>query len=310
MINLSNAKTIFTKSFGRGSLLLMKHSPEILMGAGIVGVIASTVMACKATLHVDVVMSLYKLNLDKIHKANETLPKEEYSEEDYKQDLAVTYVQRAVAVAKLYAPAVALGAVSIGCLLGSHHILSKRNVALMAAYKLIDEGYANYRKRVIEELGKEKDHEFRHGRVQQKALEEAEKGMKEAAVDENGKKVDLYNDYNLPSDYARFFDEESVQFRRDITLNQFFLRSQQNYANDLLKARGHVFLNEVYDMLGLPRSTAGQIVGWVYGSGGDDFVDFNINGSGCYDTDRPEKCLPPKYFLLDFNVDGVIYDQI
>jgi hypothetical protein len=113
---------------------------------------------------------------------------------------------------------------------------------------------------------------------------------------------------NEPSGYARFFDESSVQWRSDYTHNTFFLKTQQNYANDLLKIQGHVFLNEVYDLLGLPRSSAGALVGWVYEGDdiGDNYIDFGIFAPE--NVDALNGYVPR--FLLDFNVDGVIYDAI
>lgn len=109
--------------------------------------------------------------------------------------------------------------------------------------------------------------------------------------------------------YARVFDDSSIRWRKDPEYNMHFLKDQQNYCNDLLKTRGHLFLNEVYDILGIPRTKAGAVVGWVYDKEnpiGDKFVDFGLTSDYNY------------YFingytntaLLDFNVDGYILDYI
>ena len=121
------------------------------------------------------------------------------------------------------------------------------------------------------------------------------------------KKQVLVDDPNGLSVYARFFDEGCEQWSKNPEYNLMFLRSQQNYYNDMLKSRGHVFLNEVYDALGIPRTQAGAVVGWMISDNGDNFIDF-----GVFDGDRPRaRDFVNGYersILLDFNVDGVIYD--
>ena len=114
----------------------------------------------------------------------------------------------------------------------------------------------------------------------------------------------------LYSDYARFFDAASPNWQNDPEYNLMFLRAQQQYANDLLRAKGRLFLNDVYEMLGLEKSKAGQIVGWVYdreNPNGDNFVDFGI-----YDMSKERvRAFVNGYetnILLDFNVDGNIWD--
>ena len=113
------------------------------------------------------------------------------------------------------------------------------------------------------------------------------------------------------SEYARFYDCGNEGWTKDPEYNLMFLRQQQNYANEKLKVNGHLFLNEVYDMLGIPRSKAGQVVGWIYDEknpNGDNFVDFGI-----YDNKDGNRRFVNGYeatILLDFNVDGVIYDLI
>jgi hypothetical protein len=304
MINLNSAKSIITNTIGRTGLVLSKYSPEILMGIGIAGVITSTVLACKATLKVDSVMEVAKSDFAKIHRAKENLPTEEYSDEDYKQDLAIAYTQRIVSIGRLYAPAVGVGVVAIGCLVGSHTILSRRNVALIAAYKLIDESYSNYRSRVVKELGSEKDRMFRHN------LSEV---ANSEIVDETSPKtkiVETNPGRHFESDYAQYFEDTNLNWQSTPYYNEFFLKSQQNYANDKLKSRGHLFLNEVYDMLGFKRLfPAGQIVGWVWNHKDekDGFVDFGLNNMYLYSADGK---IDNTCYLLDFNVDGIIYDLI
>lgn len=300
-MKLNNLKMFANK----GVLLTKKHSPEILMVTGVIGVVASTVLACKATLKAEDIIDEAKEKIDNIKLAKETFEEEKYSQEDYNKDMTVTYVQTGAAFAKLYAPAVLLGTASIACIIGSHGIMRKRNIALMAAYKALDQSFSDYRKRVVEEFGSEKDRLLKNGiRKEVVVVEETdEKGKTKSKTIE----VDAL-DPNGVSQYAKFFDEGCSQWSKSPEYNLTYLRCQQNYANDLLKSRGHVFLNEVYDMIGVPRTKAGAIVGWVLGAG-DDYIDFGIfDGESAATRDFVNGY--ERSILLDFNVDGVIYDLI
>lgn len=294
---------------------LKKRSPEILIVAGTIGVVASTIMACKATLKVNEVIDETKENIDEIHKATETgvtKAGKEYTVEDSKKDLTLVYLQTGWKLTKLYAPSVALGCMSISSIVTSNQILRKRNVALAAAYATVDKTFKEYRGRVVERFGEQLDRELRYNIKAQE--------IEETVVDGKGKEKQVKKtvevaDPRLNSDYARFFDSSSKEWEKDPEYNLWFLRNQQAHANDLLRARGHLFLNEVYDMLGMQRSRAGAVVGWVYNPEAtddddtDNFVDFGI-----YDMYR-DKCRDfvngfEPVILLDFNVDGIIYDKI
>ena len=321
MIKLAMIKTVITKTIGRSGLIVKKYSPEILMGVGIIGVITSTVMACKATLKVDEVLHDTRGKLNRIKDAGETeetVAGEAYSKKDYQKDMTITYVQTGVEFIKLYGPAVTLGVASIACILGAHNIMQKRNVALVAAYKAVEQSFNYYRKRVVEEFGEDKDRQFKYGLREETitVIEEDADGKKKKV-----KKTIEVVDVNGCSQYARFFDEASIQWCKTPEHNLVFLRCQQNYMNDLLHARGHLFLNEVYDELGIPRSSAGALVGWVMDQG-DNFVDFgmynsNTTGYGndhhCDTINEERRDFINGYrtsILLDFNVDGIMYDML
>lgn len=296
-MKLDVIKNAVTSKAARQVLIGKKHSPTILFGAGVVGVVASTVLACKATLKLEEVLD----EAEHTRKAVNELQHHDYSQQDRAQDHAKITARTARNVAKLYAPSVAVGIVSVAALTGSHVVLSRRNAAVMAAYSALDKGFNQYRARVKEEFGEEKDREFRHGVETRSEVVETKDGSKTIEHKSVAK--------GMPSIYARFFDEGSTLWQRQPDYNQFFLRCQQNYANDLLKARGHVFLNEVYDMLGLPRSKAGAVVGWVISKDGDNFVDFGVF-EGNSERARAFVNGQEHSILLDFNVDGVIYDKI
>ena len=307
----------------RALLGTKKYSPEILMGVGVVGVVASTVVACKATLKASDIIADAQEDLEKIKMVAED-PKyvDQYSEEDLKKDKTILYTQTGLKIAKAYLPAVGLGVASIACLVSSHNILKKRNIALAAAYTTIDKSFKDYRKRVSERFGEEVERQIRHNI---KAVE-----IEETVVDEDGNesvvtKTIEVGDVNGCSDYARYFDESCAHWDKDPEYNLMFLRSQQQYANDLLRTKGHLFLNEVYDMLGIPRTKAGQVVGWFFDEenpSGDNYVDFglyNTNVNAYRNTHANDTIGEErrdfvngyrKSVLLDFNVDGNIWDRL
>jgi hypothetical protein len=286
-----------------------KHSPEILMVAGIAGTIVGTVLACKATTKVSEIIEEKNKNIEDVHTCLEDNTKE-YTEEDSKKDLTIIYAQTGVKLFKLYAPAIGVMTLSFASIIAGHKVLKKRNVAIAAAYAVIDKSFKQYRKNVIEEFGEGVDQQMRFG-LKSKEIKKKDKDGKTVKETEYYIDPDA-NPLDNISEYARFFDASSSNFAKDPEYNMMYLRRQQDYANEMLKSRGHLFLNEVYDLLDIPRSKAGQVVGWVYDKNGntkgDNYVDF-----GLYRNDQGTRRFVNglEYnILLDFNVDGVIYDII
>lgn len=308
-----------SRKFHMAGLRLKKHSPEILLVTGVIGTVASTVMACKASTKVRDILDAAKTDIDVIHESVEngsivevneegTRVMKPCTEEDSKKYLAGVYIKTGVEFVKLYAPAVTLGAMSIACILASHNIIHKRNVALTAAYATIDKNFKDYRNRVVERFGKELDRELR--------FDVKSKEVEEIVVDENGNESVVKTTVNVPgidqhSDYARCFDEYCNGWRNDAEYNRTFLRQMQAWANNKLQTQKYLYLNDVYEMLGFPKTKAGQVVGWIYdesGNGtGDNYVDF-----GMYEFDKEPKRdfynLREKSIWLDFNVDGNIWE--
>ena len=298
---------------GKIGFKFKKHSPEILMVAGITGVVASAVMACRATTKACDILKETKTNIDMIHDCagDQGLQERgEYTDEDARRDLTIVYTQTGIKLIKLYGPAVLLGALSITSILASNNILRKRNVAIAAAYATVDKSFKEYRNRVIDKFGKAVDQELKYNIRKEKiekTVVDPETG-KEKKVKETIDVADL----DEHSEYAKFFDDGCKGWEKDAEMNLVFLRAQQQYANDLLRARGHLFLNEVYDILGIPRTKAGQVVGWIYDLDnpiGDNYVDFGI-----YDLHR-QKARDfvngyERTILLDFNVDGNIWNMM
>jgi hypothetical protein len=300
---LSTLKTAVTSGAGRQILQLQKSSPHIMFVAGAIGIVGTVVVASRATLKLDKALDE---NLEKMEKAKAVFASgdENYDEKAFRRDMVILYTRNVMVVSKLYAPAVALGLVSIGLLTGSHVVLTRRNVALTAAYAAVDKAFREYRERIVDRFGEDVDRESRYGYVERA----------ENSTDADGKEITLRHRVvksGEPSQYARFFDQMCSSWNREPEYNMLFLRSQQNWANDLLRSRGHVFLNEVYDMIGVPRSKAGAVVGWVLNKNGegDNYIDFGI-----FDGNNPMARMfvngNEGSLLCDFNVDGIIYDKI
>ena len=304
---------------------IQKHSPELLIGAAIVGFGGSLFLACKATLKVNKTIEESKETIQKIHTAAEngvTEAGEEYTEEDSKRELSIVYIQTGVKIVKEYAPALILGSLSIAAMLASNDIQRKRYGALAAAYATVDKSFKEYRGRVAEKFGDEVEYQIRHDL---KAVGETE----ETVTDENGEEnVVKKTVYETPvakdgSPYARFFDKythddngdvvENTYWERNGEYNLLFLKKQERYANDLLRARKILFLNEVYDMLGMPKTKAGQIVGWVYDPSNpdiDNYVDFGLAYLSGSEIRYAYSHGEPDPILVDFNVDGDVWSNM
>lgn len=283
-----------TQKIGRQILTIKKDSPRTLFVLGIVGTVGSTILACRATLKLSDTLDEFKEDVEGVKTLAEVIPDNGYSRMDHNKDMAYAYLRGTYSIAKLYAPAILLGSASIGALTGSHVTLSRRNTGLTAAYAAVQSSFEAYRERVKEELGEEKELEIHHAARLEK-------------IAADGKTISLHRaDPNKWSPYARFFDEYNRNWVKNPELNRLFVQCHQNYANHLLHARGHVFLNEVYEMLGMEHTSAGCVVGWLVGPGGDNYIDFGLfEAASSQFVNGWERSI-----ILDFNVDGVIYDKI
>lgn len=303
-----------TRAFHKAGFQLKKHSPEILVVTGVVGTVVSAVMACKATTKVNFVLEETKNQVDIIHAGAENGEVQGYLEngevgmvpytaEDSQKDLAIVYAQTGLKLAKLYGPAVFLGAVSITGILVGHNILHKRNLALAAAYTAVDTSFKQYRGRLVDRFNEQLDKELFYD-IKAKEVEET-------IVDAKGKEktvkktVEVADPVAAHSLYTYCFDETATGWQRDAEANKFFLLRQQDYANEKLKAKGYLFLNEVLDMVGIPRQRAGQAVGWMLNGDGDGYIDFGIFDINL-EANRNFVNGLEKSIWLNFNVDGDI----
>ena len=292
---------------GKTKYQAVKHAPEILLGVGVASIIASTVLACRATIKAVDICEEHKENMSKLDvvmhdpEYAEARTNNNYTQSDYEKDQRIVTINTCVDIAKTYAPAVIFGVVGVGCLIQSHNILNKRNAALVAAYETLDKSYREYRKRVIDEMGKDADLRFQG----------VEKEVRQI-VNENG---DVEVEENLKvgpdySPYAKFYDEGCRDWCKDGTENYYRLKTIENYANQLLKSQGFVFLNEVYDLLDIPKTSQGQIVGWCLNNpDGDGYIDFGLSDPTSASLRRFVNG-DENVVLLDFNVDGPIINMI
>lgn len=297
---------VVTRSASMTKLHVTQNSPKILFVAGVAGVVGSTVLACRATLKLEGILTeAEKLRMDAGVAVGKELDNGEiYTEEDRANDTKVLGIQTGVKIAKAYAPAVTLGVLSIAALAGSHHILSKRNAALTTAYATLERAYNTYRARVIAEYGEEKDREFRFGKSETQMVEGPD-GPVEVQVASEG--VHLYERWFGPGTSKNW-----TPMRQQ---NIFFLKTAQNHCNDRLTAENFLLLNDVYEYLGFPRTREGAVVGWVREGMTDDpnsdgFVDFGIFNLADAGRLHDFALGADEAIRLDFNVDGLVYDKI
>jgi hypothetical protein len=283
------------RNVSRQVLVAKKNSPHIFFAAGVAGTIVSTVLACRATLKLSETLDEIQAEVSTVKEMHGNVESGTYSEQDWYKDSFYVYGKASLKLVKLYTPSIVIGVVSIGALTGSHVQLARRNTALMAAYAALERAYADYRERVRKEIGVDQELDLYHG---------AEMKM---VVNKDGEdEMRKILDPSKHSIYARFFDEGSRHWVKDAEINRLYVQCQQNFANSLLQARGHLFLNEVYDMLGIDRSSAGQVVGWVLNGDGDNYVSFGMfDAYNSRFVNGNERSI-----LLDFNVDGVVYDKL
>lgn len=295
------------RNIKRAGLVLKKNGPQIATYLGCIGAATAAVMACKETLKLEETIDEHKIMKLDIQEAYATQTEEEFPEADYKKAIRKNQVDTVMDVAKLYAPSVVLGGLSIGAIVGSSRTMKKRNASLAAAYATLNNMYKSYRKNVVDTFGADIDRDMRYGITHETVEDVSTDG--DGKTHKSKKKVDVVNNpLNGLSDYARIFDETCPAFERNPEINLMYLRGVESYCNNLLKANGYLFLNDVYKQIGFEPSIAGQSVGWIYDSEnpvGDNYIDFGIYSNA---NKRFINGLEPA-ILLDFNVDGDILNS-
>lgn len=278
-------KTTVVNGLSKAGATLSKFSPEIWLGVGIVGVGVGVVLACKATLKCDDIVEETQDDIDHINDKREEFSEETYPANDYGRDLAVTYIRSGVRFAKMYAPAIVAIGVGISCIVYSHCIMRARYSMLMGAYVALDEAFQKYKKEWP--IGLEATGTY---------------NPDEDNNPEHDKKVRVLAETDP---YGKMFEPNNPNWDYDVSSTFFFLNRIQTIMNDRLKERRVVFLNEVYDALGIERTEIGQYAGWCIGNG-DNSIDFGLPERQAFHkayTDYRGMCCP---VFLTFNCDGSV----
>ena len=315
--NIKNASMFFLK----------KNWPTIATVGGCAGVVAGTVLACKGAMKLPDILQEHTEKIDELEEWIEdvSLQENEVDPEDIPnvgKEKAKIYGSTALEITKALAPAVALEGTGIFLICSSHVEMGRRQAAISAAYSTLATSFETYRGRVRKLIGEDGERKAFFGADEETVEREEinpETGRKKK-VKEQQLVIDLPTDYSL---YARAFcklaitpDGEqnigSIEWKNDSASNLFFLKSQQNYANDLLHVRGWVSLNEVYEMLGFDRIPEGQVIGWVDNPEHTKTIDFGIYNmnvrSNQLAVNQPAGFAPA--IMLDFNIDPKsMYDQ-
>lgn len=279
--------------------VVVKHAPTILTATGTVGLVGTAVLASRATLtYKELIADEVMVITDgpNLMKRNE-----HYTEDEFRKDRIVCYSRIVTKTLKHYAPTIALGVASIAAFWWSHSIQSKRIAGLAAAYAALDTSYRKYKKSVASVIGEES-----MKKVEEKILDDVVFTDEPFEYDKMAESV-------IPeySPYARIIDETSSVWDPSDDITELNIHSQLQYMNDLLRTRGYLFLSDVYDALGIPRTPASQVVGWLWKKGdGDHYVSFgDIEGHRIRFWDDSRRREVANY-LLDFNVDGEIVNEI
>lgn len=294
---------------------LKKASPTIMIVGAAIGGVTATVLACKATIKAQDILAEHNATVESIHAAKDKIKNgelqldegESYTEKEFKQDITTAYIQTGLKLAKVYAPAIGLGAASLGCMFGSHHIMTRRNASLTAAYIALDQAFNEYKTRVGDRFGSRVQEELEHN---VKAVEIESKSTNEQGVEETIKEYkDVAMQHTNP--YTCIFDETVDTWQPDNQLNRNYLFLMEQSANKRLRMQGHLFLNEVLATIGTHggvsmKTPEGQIVGWIYDPNdptkqnhvdGDEALNSFISGH-------------ERSVMLRFNCDGPIIDKI
>lgn len=302
------------RAFSKLGRIIKGAAPEIAIVAGTVGLVTAGVIACKETPKAMKTVEEHKTKIATVEEATKngiTAAGETYSEEDAKHDKIMIFTQDALELAKVYWLPAVIAAASVVAIFAGGKIFRSRITTLTGTVAMLDSNFKKYRDGVIEKFGKDIDRELRY-KTKDEVVEEKKKD--EDGNDKTELKTVKKTAYDGYSDYARFFDETNPNWVKDGPRNLMFLEHMQRYANDRLQMRHVLFLNEVYEMLGMPRSPEGQLVGWVYNPE-DPMVDCCVD-FGISEMIRNKKLFneimrdQERSFLLDFNCDGRILEKL
>jgi len=290
----------------------IKHQPAIMCVVGVIGFGVTIYTACKATLKAQDVIKEEKEKIEEIHEKFEDvnlIETGEYSEKQYRKDLSLEYLRFGGKLAKTYAVPGITGVGSALSIFGSHHMLSTRCSTAIAGSAAIASQFKGYRDNVIDKYGKEVDEALRGIKTITTQEEVTQEDGTITIVDKEQKVID---DPNSWPEYDRLWDDCNPESNGNSTYDLSFLLAKQAILNTILETEGFLFLNDVYQILGFPKTKFGQTHGWIYckdgnNEYGDNYVDFGI-----YTYPGNEGFLngTEKGIWLHFNIDGYILNRI
>lgn len=296
-----------TTAFYTGMARISKHAPTILSVTASAGVIATGVLAWNAGTHFE---DCETRNWDRRRECQrnaDSIPDEDVPKIERK--LRIMFI---LDTARTVAPAVIVGAATITMIYFSNSISKKRLAAVGAAYTALQTAFDGYKKTMVDTLGEETVKKITAPKlpnVGKTAEEILSSDNKSDAADVVDAVIASINDL---SPYARIISEESSNCwddNEDYTSEN--IKAVQVWANRRLERKGHLFLNEVYDQLGLSRTREGVVVGWIKNSeNGDGYVSFGDFDASIYRVPSDDYSRVDSNFIVDFNVDGMIWDKI
>lgn len=320
---VNTVKTVAVRNYGKTKLWAMRNGPTIGVVVGITALGYTVYSSCKATLRVDEVLSRHN---EELARVKETYSREDeleqlgLTEKDKRHDIFVVYSRTVIGLFKLYWRPITSATIGVGCIICAHNTLNRRIQGLVAINSAMQSIFDRYRRVIKARYGEEADYYAMNGIV-----EDTDKTV--TIVDEDGNEVERTVhkfDPGVFEGYSAVFDSTCSEFEKfDADYNLAYLKAKQAEANVLFNMRGHMFLNEVYDLIFGPgesyidpatgerrerRRTAGQFVGWEKDGNGDGHIDFRIKvlyDDPSYDD---SKLLEAPAILIDPNVDGVIMD--
>lgn len=238
---------------------ITKHSPEILTGIGIAGMLTAGVLAVKETPKA--------LRLIEEKKREKSVDK-------------LTVGDTVKATWKCYAPSVVMAGLSTGCLVGSSRVSSRRNAALATAYKISETALTEYREKVIETIGEKKERSIREA-VAKEQLEKKPVANSEIFITGSGET------YFYDPSSGRYFTADLENMRRAVNdLNERMINGIDPYVS----------LNDFYGEIGLSYMLVGDEVGWNVSKWGliklDTHAQKADNGKPCLVLDFSQN--PPR----------------
>lgn len=289
-----------------------KNSPKLLIVGAITSFSLSLASAIYSTTKLNKVTKPYLGNIERIRNdlKDPTCP---VPVKENRKALALEYGRLVGKLAILYLPSTLFFGTGVACTLGSHKIMSNRNIALAATCATIDNGFKAYRERVKEKLGEE---------AEEKLYQNISKEKQNIVDPETGKtkaKSVAAPHLNLDEQFNVIFDQSNRNFETNALRNFDFLMCQQRVLNLKLINQGYLFLSDVYDTLGFTaeilgpeKARASHILGWMYDpfdTSKNSFVDFGLCEPGTMQPNKKVKeaiVANEPVFWLSMNVDGDI----